>query len=205
MLFLGSSPTAPEALERARREIPGVEIVTTNRGILLEPVPSVYFLSDSVAISLFLGHATEAQRQGTRLVTLERDAKSLRKRGLEHFDEFVPDNCRGWELFSLSGTACLEYAARSSSIVALVGAEGYPQSKEPANLSEFYFPHELDYSHIPLERRWWLKANHRLWNLNKLLREKTQAIVDKYPGVEFLFYGKPRYEIEAPNWREIPL
>jgi len=190
-LVLGSSPNAPSGLDTAVHNYEIGATITTNRGIYLLEQPTVYLLADQVGIKLFLGHAQAAQKQGTKLV-------ALRQLYVPHdwSDEVIENDSHGWGKFGTAGVACIEYAAKQADRVLVVGCEGYREKVSPYFASpQNNTPCLLGYGH-----------GHRIGPLTeRLIRPLTQAIVDKYPDVEFVCYGRTHYQIEAANWRTVNL
>lgn len=133
-ICIGSGPSAPRALPDVLASNVGAKTITTNAGIDIYPSPDVYVLIDMNASIIFQTHAIEAQRGGTRMVTLRRHAAALRSRRVDWFDEFVsvPRHDRPmpgkYGRFIRSGTFCLEYACiHGAEKVFLVGWDGYEQ------------------------------------------------------------------------------
>lgn len=198
-LVLGSGPLAPFSYGRLQTAERIDQVVTCNRGLCLNDKPDFYFLSDGVAIKLFLESSREAQAKGTKLVTLQRDAKSLKKRGLEHFDLFLPHNCQGWEQFRISGLTCLEFAAKRARKVFLVGMDGY---KTDPKAPKYFETGPLPDDKLTSTEKIWQGLNHNVGGLTEsIIRPVTQRLVEKYPEVEFVCYGDPNYKIEAVNWQ----
>lgn len=165
---LGSSQYAAEHIAAA----PGSTVITCNGGIELMPIPDVYFLSDAVACRRYRERGIEAQRHGTRLVTLDRVKTAKEARGVDHFDEFVR-NGPPFEPFVLSGLFCLEYAILSGAqTVILAGMTGYTGTD----------------------------AKRRSL-LRDIIEPKTRHLVEKYPRVQFDAMGPLAYSVTAHNWR----
>ena len=177
-LVLGSSPDAPAHLKRVGKVDASI---TTNRGGLLIQ-PTHYFLSDRVACEMFHELSGELQAKGAKLVTLDRLPTAIRKRGIEHFDEFVV-NTFPYEPATLSGVWCLEYAIRNGADeVVMAGMQGYGDAS--------YFTGDAG----TVER----KSRSAV-----LVAELTQVLVDKYPAVRFDCFGPIHYSIRGDNWRLI--
>jgi len=175
-------------------------VITTNRGILLEPNPDYYGLFDSVATEVFVPTAYEAQSRGVKLITLERNDTSQLRRKVTNFDIFLPNGCRGYEHFSLSGICCLEFAAKRAEVVYLIGMEGYQKGK----YQDQHFPHELPPHDLEPAKKMWISRAANMHGITRnVIEPKTQAIVDKYPQVEFVMVGSPNYTIVAPNWKTL--
>lgn len=183
-LVLGASPRAPWALRLARYEHRIDRTITTNAGIWLEPNPDFYFLSDSEACRMFQVAARRCHSQGTRCVTLARLHSALVHRQIDWFDEFV--DCTDYEPFQLSGLFCLEYAAKRAETVLLVGMDGYDPRK---TASDYFDPRAClgpKTTHIDMTQR--------------VIEPKMRKIVAKYPRVNFICYGIPRFAVEGDNW-----
>ena len=179
-LVLGSSPDAPAHLERVGEVDASI---TTNRGGLLIQ-PTHYFLSDHVACEMFHELSGELQAKGAKLVTLDRLPTAIRKRGIEHFDEFVV-NTFPYEPASLSGLWCLEYAIRNgATCVVMAGMQGYAGA-------ESYFTGSGS------------MCEERRSKSTEYVRELTQILVDKYPAVRFDCFGPIHYSIRGDNWRTL--
>ena len=178
-LVLGSSPDAPAHLKRVGKVDASI---TTNRGGLLIQ-PTHYFLSDHVACEMFHELSGELQAKGAKLVTLDRLPTAIRKRGIEHFDEFVV-NTFPYEPITLSGLWCLEYAIRNgASEVVMAGMQGYSGA-------ESYFNGAV----MPEGRK---------SKSTEYVRELTQVLVDKYPVIQFSCFGPINYEIRGANWQTL--
>lgn len=185
-LVLGSSPRAPYALRAARDDYRVDSLITTNAGIMLEPAPEVYFLSDSEACRLYGQHAATAARNGAKCVTLRRIHAALQLRGVEWFHEFILPEFDEYEPFQLSGTFCLEYAAKRATTVLLCGMDGYDPSRQQTD----YFDPSI---------RLIAKPTH-VNMTERVVVPITRRVVAKYPAVEWICYGTPLYSVESDRW-----
>lgn len=187
-LALGSSPLAPSSLHAARSAHRVDKIITTNSGIKLVATPDVYFLSDSTACQKFNAQARAAHAAGTHCVTLSRHHAAMRQRGVEWFDEFV-HNGPPFSQFQLSGLFCIEYACRNgASTVLLCGLDGYNDRSPDGGKTDYWDD----------TRR---ESNGNL--TAAIIQPMMPNIVGRYPGVEFVHYGSPRFKVEAKNWRVV--
>jgi hypothetical protein len=186
-LVLGSSPNAPWALRAARDEQRIDKLITCNGGILLEPKPDVYFLSDSGACQMYRDHARRAGVAGTRCVTLKRCESALKYREIDWFHEFVSIEPEGYEPFQLSGCFCVEYAAHNGAdVVILCGMDGY----DPKKLGSDYFRADM-------------RSLDRVTHVNltqKCILPITKKLVAKYPKITWICYGNPLYTVESDKW-----
>jgi hypothetical protein len=178
-LCLGSSTRVLYNLDRFNLEmrLAGSDYVsiTSNRGIRLIS-PTYYFLSDQAACRNYLPDLK--RHKHTITLTLKREDSALRARGLEYFQEFVREG-HPYEPFKLSGLWCIEYACRhGASELLIVGMDGYRWAGD-----RFGEDHPRQ------------ATNH-----NEAIIEPQMAIlVKKYPAVQFIFYGKPLYQVAGPN------
>lgn len=181
-IVVGSSPGVSEAHAISGR-IPWAKVITTNAGYLsLARFPDVYFLSDPVACELHGHDAARMQASGTRLVTLRREPRAIRSRGLEGFDEFFSVSGPGqdpkfipgkYAQCALSGLFCLQYALNHGARrIHLVGMEGYTETSHGLNMRRLY------------------------------CGPFTQSCVDACPNVEFIVYGTLNYPLRGPNVRQ---
>lgn len=187
-IVLGSSPTAAEALARAKRAHRIDGLITCNRGILIEPRPSVYALIDHEACRLFASHGREARKRGVTCVTLERPPLQLVERGIEWIDVRIQEG-QPWEPFQMTGLWCVEYAIRIGRAlrVLLCGMEGY--SEQPA--VQDYFVDDFG-------------VKPKNYDITKTVIEPlTRTLVQKYSIVQFFAYGNLNYTVEAENWTVI--
>jgi len=186
-LVLGSSPSAPWALRAARDEQRIDKLITCNGGILLEPAPDVYFLSDTGACQMYREHARRAAAVGTRCVTLRRCESALKYREIEWFHEFLYLEGEGYEPFQISGCCCLEYAVKNGAdVVVMCGMDGY----DPRRKSSDYFRPDM---------RNLDKATHV--NLTeRCIQPITRKLAEKYPKVTWICYGNPLYCVESSKW-----
>lgn len=190
-IILGSSPNAQASYRKACADHVERVTITSNRGILIEPEPDFYFLSDRSACANWAGNAREADKRGTCCVTLQRNDRALDARGIAWF----PVKLRGghpFEPFQLSGLACVEIAIRLGKArqVILCGMDGY----DPERGIYDYFDGE-EHSHKYKARG----CDHT----ETIIEPVTNLLCRKYPSVDFLCYGAPRYAVTAPNWSVI--
>lgn len=199
-IICGAGPDAREMLATVRGRYPSATTITTNQGIELFPAPDrpdVYFLTDSCGCRLYHDQAMDAQRRGSRMVTLRREIGPLKDRGLESFDEFVPAGSakvcnqfvRGMYTAGLTGLLCLQYAINhGAKQVHMVGMNGYIggsgvdyfESDGPANLGI-------------------TKRSHT----ENIIVPFTQSAIDSCPDVEFIVYGRLNYNVSGANARRV--
>ena len=110
---------------------------------------------------------------------------AINKRGLTFFDCFWREGLP-FEPFRISGVWCMEFAIRvmGATQLELYGYDGYSSQEsnyfDGVNHSK---PQDLDGKTV------------------NVIQPATQAIVSKYPHVEFVCRGfQPRYEITGDNW-----
>lgn len=135
-LVIGGSPCASQ-FPRLLESWPD-KIATTNAGILLVPVPDVYFLSDQEACRKFNEEMLTAQQNGTHVLSLAgREDRAVRERGLSTVNERINvENHGDYRTFYpgrychclLSGTQLAQWVANrrpAPEEVHLLGFEGY--------------------------------------------------------------------------------
>lgn len=190
-LHIGTSPSVLEFLPLVRRDWTIDQIVTCNRGILLESHPDVYMLIDQIACREFHDASKAAQASGTRLVTLQRGEKSIRDRGLEHFDEFLNES--EWGPFRYTGPLCLKYASRQgATTILLVGCDGYHGDGTPDYFDGWTSAKREQYTAEYLHQRQTLDV----------LKPAFESVARENPGVEFVRYGTPCFQVSAGNWSD---
>lgn len=194
-LHVGTSPTVTETLPYVRNHHVINRTITCNAGLHLVPVPDVYVAVDRVATT---DHdlytlARNAQVQGTRLVTLDRDPQALKTRQVEHFDEFLtlqghkPATRERWGQFRFSGPLCVEYAIRQGAThIIMVGCDGYKGGT-------------ADY----FDGRKCFQAHQNVFQTKtmQVLKPQFQHLAHTWPEVQFIQYGKPCFSVSSPNWQ----
>lgn len=191
-IILGCSPLVREAYAMARRDFPGAPVITTNRGLQIEPDPDFYFLSDQIACKLWWEDARAASKRGkTKRITLRRDPQAMKMRTVDDF-ELVYREGHPFEPFQSSGLWCVEFAIRVGLArrVVLCGMDGYRHGCDGQDYfdgAHYYEPND------------------------GLQKDLTRTVVDplsnkiaaKYPQVEFLQVGEPCFTVNLPNWRVV--
>jgi len=182
--MIGSSPLAVEAVERVKADNDVDKVITCNRGIVIDPTPDYYFLTDGKASRLFNAHARNAQMAGTVCVTLKRCEAALRNRGLDWFDEIVRED-DGYEPFKMSGIWCLEYAARhGATTIFLAGMDGYSGD---LSVPDYFVS---TWGHVTRQTDW----------THEIIKPRCDVLAAKYPDIAWIQYGQPRYSVRAANW-----
>ena len=192
-IVVGSSPLAREAYAKAKVRYPEAPVITCNRGLVIEPNPDFFFLSDMVACDLWAADGKmAANRNGkTKTVTLRRDPQAMKMRKVDDFDLVVREG-HPFEPFQMSGLWCVEFAIRFGLArrVVLCGMDGY---RKELGVTD-YFP-----------------GAHRIPENEGKGKELTPKVVcplsdriaRKYPTVHFLQIGDPCYAIDLPNWEVV--
>ncbi len=200
-IVIGSSPSAPKSLLTARLAAPNAVTIATNGAEALFPGssgPDYYHIHDMNACVDFNARGKEFQAMGTRLVTLERKESSLKKRGLDHFDEFIPLSSREYpgrfkmgeySSCGLSGLMCIQYALNhGAKSVHIVGQEGYGKGDQ-------YF-HKEPWAGTPEEK---ITHDKRQPLSASLLQPYIQGCIDVCPAVQFVVYGNLEYKLSGDN------
>lgn len=188
-LLVGTGPSVTETL-------PGLDltafdgIATCNAGIAIVPVPTVYMACDRHASRSWHDEAMHAQRHGTHLVTLQRDAASRVDRMTENYDEYLTLGERPTRTeygpFRYSGPLLLEYILRRATSVAIVGVDGYQSGDE----RDYWQPQSI-------VRKPAASAARRTIIMGKAFMERATL----WPDVPIVQYGFPRFGVTAANWR----
>jgi len=191
--MIGTSPTVVQTLPAVTVRHQFERVITCNGGLSLAPLTDVYIAVDMHAGRQFAAQARHAQRGGTRLVTLNRDARALRERDVDWYDEFLelgpgePSRAT-WGAFRYTGPLSLEYALRhDASSLVLVGCDGYRHGG-----SEDYFDGQQC-----ARRNLATTAEQRT---REALAPAFQARARLWPEVPIVQYGDPAFEIDSPNW-----
>ena len=203
-LMVGSSPsvtsTLPAVTDRIGwrtvaahgdvwTELVDTTVITCNSGIKL-CCPDVFLCVDMNSGHWYGELAKAAQERGTRLVTLQRDARALRERNVDWYDEFLvlgngPSRTQ-YGPFRYSGPLCVEYACmHGAKEVHLVGFDGYRKQDD-------YF----DANDIPRGKLVNCFQTHTVDNLQPAMREIARVWHD----VRFIQHGDPVFEVGADNW-----
>lgn len=194
-IVLGSSPLAPVAYATARARWPEAPVITTNRGLAIEPNPDFFFLSDSRACDLWAedGRRAAARNKRTKCVTLRRDAQAMKTRRVENFDLVVREGFP-FEPFQMSGLWCVEFAVRVGCAreVVICGCDGY---RKQLGVTD-YFPGAFR-----------IVANEGLGKdlTSKCVEPLSNRLALKYPEVSFILLGGPCYEVPQENWTVLSL
>jgi hypothetical protein len=190
-LILGSSPSAaayyPEA--KAVADV----ICTANNGLVIEPMPDLYWLTDSVAVRRYGDLAREAVARGSHLVTSTLGLKHNAMLGeiaetvLKY--DYLPR--RHWMRGTLcngrtSGGLLAQLAIlNGASRVLMVGMEGYRSGHGETRVD--YFDGRDGSAH----------HDETMAFYGPLL----QSVIDQTPTVEWVWYGRPNYPWSGPNVR----
>lgn len=193
-IVAGASTSAPKALEAARMHQPGSVTITTNGGLFLFAPGTLnhYLLFDMVACKRYSELSKAHQSRGTNLVTLDRPAHSLTKRGLDHFDEFLCLQRRdrhfirgGYADIGFSGLYCTMYAVNNGATeVHWVGMEGYRST--PGHTVNDHFHGQLGPAKGVRQTR-------------DILGPFMQSVADACPDIAFHFHGTPLFDLAGPN------
>lgn len=198
-VVVGASPSGPKGLAAARVHWRDAVTITTNGGLrLFDPgYLDYYLLFDMVACSRYGELSKAYQARGTTLVTLARSDYSLKRRGVDHFDEFLELQRGGREFVrggyadvGYSGLYCTMYAVNHGAHqVAWTGMEGYRSTPEQPVDDHFHGQLGPD------------KGARQTQNI---LGPFLQTVADGCPDVEFRFYGQPLFPLVGPNITIIP-
>ncbi len=200
-IVIGASPSARESLLAARLAVPNAVTIATNGAEALfsgSSGPDYYHIHDMNACVDYNARGKEFQAMGTRLVTLERSESSLKKRGLDHFDEFVPLSSREYpgrfkmgeySSCGLSGLMCIQYALNhGAKTVHIVGQEGYGKGDQYFHAEPGAGTQDDKLSHDKRERL-----------TLSLLQPYIQGCIDVCPAVQFVVYGNLEYKLSGEN------
>lgn len=189
-LIVGSSPTVTTSLSVLNRGDFDC-VITSNAGIdLVEP--DVYVCIDAVACAIHGQQARAAHANGARMVTLARDAMSLKSRDVEWFDEFVlvgkgEPTREAWGKFHFTGPFVLEYALRhGATSVTIIGCDGYRHG----NAEDYY---RDDGSKTICSKRAYTRTM-------EVIGPAWMKLASLFPEVEITQIGDPLYDITADNW-----
>lgn len=183
-LFVGSAPSVLRGLH-ATRDMP-CRTITTNAGIKLVPIPTVYVTVDMRAGPRYENMARCAQRHGTRLVSLQRCEKAQRERKVDFYDEFLElgqESTRtSYGPFRYSGPLCIEYAChQGADTIHMVGFDGYK--------------HDLDYFDPEDPVRQMKKLSRpRADTHNEEFAQRAKTLSEVWPDVSFVLWGNPVWQ-----------
>ena len=191
-LVLGSSVSAPAEYERAK---PFADVViTSNRGLKIEPNPDWYWCTDHIASQRYLPMVEPALRNGTKLITTELGIRVAKERGphlrslantiLEYPSVFNTNFEPGSYVNGrASGSMILQFAANQQpDRILMVGMEGYIST--PSRVVTEYFDGE--------------RGAGKCKQLMETYGPLVQSIIDQSPGIGFWFFGKLHYP-----WRHL--
>ena len=187
---MGSAPDLPNQYAQAIRfaNYRFVATITCNSGVKWLRTPDYLFLIKQGAPEHIWEFAIEAQTRGTKVVTPPGNISvpfadihiynSTKKHGSD-------PHRGGYGRIKTSGPACLEFACNNGAErILLAGATGYPLQLP------VYFDRdapEWSYNKSP--------------SSNKYMGEATTKICRVWDDVEFVCFGQPLFEVDAPNWR----
>jgi hypothetical protein len=182
-LVLGSSVSAPAEYERAK---PFADvIITSNRGLKIEPNPDWYWVSDHVAVDRYLPLIEPSLGNKTKLVTNDfavRTRPQLKPLADVILNYDYKYNCN-WHPgryvnARASGGMILQFAANhDADRILMVGMSGY--RSRPGHIEVEYFDGELGV----------IKCQ----GLMKTYGPLVQNVIDRSSGITFFFFGKPSY------------
>lgn len=192
-LMIGTAPTVLCTLPIAHHLHPDAACVaTSNGGLGIWPVPDVYLATDMLATKRFAQQARQAQDNGTRLVTLRRNNRSLKDRDSDWYDEFLelgrglPSRAK-WGEFTYTGPLLLEYLLRNGATkIILVGCDGYRHGDE------------RDYWDGQTMER--IPARTGQQRTIETLGPGFEVRARLFPEVPIIQYGDPAFQIDSPNW-----
>ncbi len=198
-LSLGCSPTAPEGLERARADFDIDTTITTNAGIELIPQPDYLLSFDTISAHKYAEKWNLARARGTMLVTFVDWVHGMTTMGVSGFDVTIRRSHKDVIEFKQqeiptkghSGMIATHFAAMRATRVILVGQDGYA----PGRPDHWYDSHTPNWTDEKREE-----------NLRKIVQPFYRRLAVVFPGVEFIQYGRPNFDVGEPNWRvvEIP-
>ena len=196
-LVVGSSPSVIETFPFALAEHKGACTITANAGILIfkeyNRWPNYMVMIDQRASEMFRFHVRLAQVEGTRLVTSNWASKAIEEAKLTADVVLNVPEEREYKFYRdrytdplLSGLLSCQFAIQGGAKrLVLIGMDGYHDWNWEPKVETF---------------------DGRLGDCNG--REKTRVVVapfmqsmlDACPDVEFVQYGKPRYQLTGDNF-----
>lgn len=192
-LVLGGSARAPRALQRI--DLAGMRTITTNAGIHLLPMPTIYYLGEqeSVAFDLYAEPARIAQSRGTILIGNGHLMDEYAKWDLKP-DSWImpplawldPPTTTPWVRGTycnarFSGLICLMHACNQpADEIHLVGMDGY--RTRPGHMAADTWTNACG---TP-------KSDGEQFTQN-WIGPMTRRIVEACADVKFVFYGWPHY------------
>lgn len=198
-IVLGSSPSAardfPLALHAAARAGEMPIVATANAGIELAPVPDYYWISDPVAVAMFIVAARRAVSAGTRVITNPPGYAScpvLREIGAEIVPGADMAHSRGWYrgLYlnaRTSGSWLTQFAVNHGARhISLVGMEGYRSSPQRGSVVDYFDGRT---------------GSPRLSRVMETYANIMREIVTASPQTTFELYGDMTYELKGANVR----
>lgn len=182
-LVLGSSVSAPAEYERAK---PFADVViTSNRGLKIEPNPDWYWCSDNVAFDRYRVLIEAAISNGTKLLTNTIGVGASPPMGpMAHTIFNYPSGYdSNWQPGTYvngraSGSMSLQFAANHEpDRILMVGMEGYKST--PKRIEVEYFDGE--------------SGAGKCKKLMQTYGPLVQNVIDRSPGIEFWFFGELHY------------
>lgn len=187
-LVLGSSVSAPAEYERAK---PFADVViTSNRGVKIEPNPDFYWCTDHVALQRYLPLIEPGMGNGTKLITSEISISFAHRYGvpnLRSIADVILDYPRAFNTNfepgsyvngRASGSMILQFAANQRpDRILMVGMEGYQSTA--SNIQVEYFDGE--------------RGGAKCKALMETYGPLVQSVIDQSPEIEFCFFGRPNY------------
>lgn len=186
-LVLGSSVSAPAEYERAK---PFADVViTSNRGLKIEPNPDWYWVTDHIAVQRYLPLIEPSLANHTKLVTSKlaigfalKEAPHLHSLAdmiIRYPRQYNSNWERGWYVNGrASGSMILQFAANHNpDRILMVGMEGYQST--PKRVVVEYFDGEC--------------GTAKCEKLMETYGPLVQSVIDRSPSVDFFFFGSPHY------------
>jgi hypothetical protein len=174
-MVLGTGPSAESWFAKVLPK--ATHTATCNAGINMLPNPDVYAVCESAAFPAYRDQYMRAKAQGTKLITIDRVYPSEQ----EGFEVLQVQGPKEYEVGSwekgvyrhglTTGSFLVQYAANhGADVIHLLGFDGYPTSAGPGQvIKTAYYQGPLFY-----------------------------RMVEACPEIEFIFYGRPRYDV-APG------
>ena len=182
-LVLGSSVSAPAEYERAK---PFADVViTSNRGLKIEPNPDWYWCSDNVAFDRYRVLIEAAICNGTKLLTNTIGVRASPPMGpmahtIFNYPSGYDSNWQPGQYVNAraSGGMSLQFAANQSpDTILMVGMEGYKST--PRLVVVEYFDGE--------------RGAGKCEKLMGTYGPLVQNVIDRSPSMKFFLFGKPQY------------
>ncbi len=166
-------------------------IATCNGGLVIEPNPSWLWLTDTLAVKIYMDAARAAIAQGSQLITgmatvaripeIGRLAAQIMNYDLTQKKDWIPGLLVNGRT---SGCFLVQHAVNcGADQVHLVGISGYKSGKGQAVVDHF--------------------DGETVGSINGETMDyygpMLQSVMDQSPGVQFVFYGEPEYPWAGKN------